>query len=177
MSSSGSPRSPVSFASTSAPLPTIVVATRDPAIGRVIVMALRLEGYAPDLFDDGEQAWEATLGEPCVAAVLDARLPKVGGITICQSVRATASISSLPIILLVMRDEATLRAGAQRVGVSACLLMPFAVQSSQPQSLLSSRSFPRPLMGALSNTQVLDPGTYRQTDGPYDANESARLRH
>lgn len=128
MSSSGSPRSPVSFASASAPLPTIVVATRDPAIGRVIVMALRLEGYAPHLFDDGEQAWAATLGEPCVAAVLDARLPKVGGITICQSVRATASISSLPIILLVMRDEATLRAGAQRVGVSACLLMPFAVQ-------------------------------------------------
>jgi DNA-binding response OmpR family regulator len=125
MSSSGSP---VSFISASAPLPTIVVATREPAIGRVIVMALRLEGYAPHLFEDGEQAQEATLGVPCVAAVLDALLPKVSGLTICQSVRATASIASLPIIVLMMRDEATLRARAQRVGASACLLMPFAVQ-------------------------------------------------
>lgn len=125
MSSSGSPGS---IASESAPQPTVIVATRDPAIGRVIVMALRLDGYAPRLYDDGEQAQEATLGVPCVAAVLDAFLPKVSGITICQSVRAAASISSLPIILLVMRDEATLRAHAQRVGASVCLIMPFAVQ-------------------------------------------------
>ena len=71
--------------------PPIVVATYDQAIGRMIVMALSLEGYAPHRYPNGEQALEAILREPCKAAVLDAHLGKVDGLTICQRVRTTES--------------------------------------------------------------------------------------
>ena len=56
MSSLSSPSSAVS--ESPAPLP-IVVATYDQAIGRMIVMALRLAGYAPQLYPNGEQSLEA----------------------------------------------------------------------------------------------------------------------
>ena len=72
--------------------PPIVVATYDQAIGRMIVMALRLEGYAPHLYANGQEALEAILHKPCRAAVLDARLGKVDGLTICERVRTTGGV-------------------------------------------------------------------------------------
>ena len=86
-----SPSSPGSFAEESTSPPPIVVATYDRAIGRMIMMALRLAGYAPHLYANGEEALEAILREPCAAAILDAHLGKVDGLTICGRVRDTAS--------------------------------------------------------------------------------------
>jgi DNA-binding response OmpR family regulator len=109
--------------------PSIVVAARDQAIGRMIAMALRLDGYAPHLCADGEEALNFLLDVGCEAAVLDARLATVDGITICRRVRATSSpISSVPIILLHTHSEASLRARGLRAGASAFLFIPFGVQ-------------------------------------------------
>src|SRR5690242_14394142 len=107
---------------------SIVVATRDPSIGRLVAMALRLDGYAPQVYVDGEHALEALLTAPYAAAVLDARLPKIDGPTLCQRVRATPPVASVPIILLVMRDEPARQARGRRLGATAFLYLPFTIE-------------------------------------------------
>ena len=113
-------------AESTSPLP-IVVATYDRAIGRVIVMALRLEGYVPQLYANGAQALEAILSEPCAVAILDAHLGKVDGLTICGRVRATESVASVPVVLLLTHDDASLQALGSRLGINAFLFMPFEI--------------------------------------------------
>ena len=106
-------------------------------------MALRLQGYGPQLYTDGEQALEAMLAEPCAAAVLDLRLPKIDGLTICQRVRTSMPTSALPIILLLMREDAAfLRARGQDLQVNSVLYMPFNV---------------RELLAAVAAAVALDP--------------------
>jgi DNA-binding response OmpR family regulator len=123
------PVSPSHVTSVTIMPPPVVVATRDATIGRMISMALRLEGYGPHLFEDGEQALEAVVGEPCAAAVLDLRLGKVDGLTICQRVRANESLSPVALILLMMReDEAVLQTRGQHLRVNAVFTMPFEIR-------------------------------------------------
>jgi DNA-binding response OmpR family regulator len=110
------------------PLP-VIVATRDPAIGRMIAMALRLEGYLPRLYADGEQALEALRTSPAAAAILDLHLAKAGGAGLCRRIRSSAFSSSVPIILLMMQeDEALLRAWEQPAGIKAILCLPFELR-------------------------------------------------
>jgi two-component system response regulator MprA len=104
-----------------------VVATYDQAIGKMMVMALRFAGYAPHLHINGEQALEAILRGPCAAAILDAHLGKVDGLTICRRVRATASVANVPILLLLTGDDASLQVLGSRLGINAFLFLPFEV--------------------------------------------------
>jgi DNA-binding response OmpR family regulator len=84
----------------------VVVAVRDAALGRMIAMALRLEGYALHLFTDGQKALEFLQVEPCAAAVLDAHLPTVDGVAISEHMRASsATVSPVPIILLLLEED------------------------------------------------------------------------
>jgi DNA-binding response OmpR family regulator len=156
MSSPGSPG--VSTRVSTSP-PPIVVATYDQAIGRMIVMALRLEGYAPHLYLNGEEAVEAILHQPCRAAILDVRLGKVDGLTICERVRATESVASVPIILLLMRDEVIRQACGHRLGINALLFMPFEVGE-----LLSAVAATTPFVSPPRNGHVekLAPGLMTQ---------------
>jgi two-component system, OmpR family, response regulator ChvI len=111
------------------PAPAIVAA-RDAAMGRMIAMALRLEGYAPQLYTDGQQALEALLVEPCAAAILDAHLPTMDGLAISERMRAsTAPVSSVPIILLLMEEDATTwQISRQHLQVDAVFFIPFQIR-------------------------------------------------
>ena len=42
------------------------------------------------------------LSKPCAAAILDAHLGKVDGLTICGRVRDTPSLAAVPILLLLL---------------------------------------------------------------------------
>jgi DNA-binding response OmpR family regulator len=103
----------------------IAVATSYPPLGRFVSLALKVEGYEPHLFVDGEQALEALLSQPFAAAILGADLAKVSGFEICQRLRA---VSSIPVILLLMRGDARQQMQGRKVGASALLFIPFDAQ-------------------------------------------------
>ena len=109
---------PGSSAPDSTSPPPIVVATYDHAMGKMVGMALRLAGYAPHLCANGEEALEAMLSKPCAAAILDAHLGKVDGLTICGRVRDTTFVAAVPILLLSLRDDASLQALGSRLGIN-----------------------------------------------------------
>jgi DNA-binding response OmpR family regulator len=113
----------------------VVVAVRDAALGRMIAMALRLEGYAPHLFTEGQQALEFLLVEPCAAAVLDAHLPTMDGVAICEHMRASsAAVSPVPIILLLLEEDAleedatTWQTGQPHLQLDAVFFIPFQIR-------------------------------------------------
>jgi DNA-binding response OmpR family regulator len=105
----------------------VLVATRDAALGRMIAMALQLQGYSPHLYCDGQQALDALVAEPFTAAVLDNHLPTVNGLAVCERVRAsTSTTSSVPIILLLLQEDAPLRQEQrQRLRLNAAVFIPF----------------------------------------------------
>ncbi len=108
------------------PPPTkIVVAMTDPPIARFIAPALQLDGYEPQVLADGEQVLTAALTESVAAVVLERGLAKRDEFDICARLRAA---SSLPIVLVLQREEAYLQPHAQERGATACLVLPFDVE-------------------------------------------------
>ena len=122
-----SPPSPDDVTAVSTPPRSVMVATRDAALGRMIAMALRVQGYSPHLYSNGQQALEALLAEPYTAALLDGHLPTVDGFTVCERVRAsTSTASAVPIVLLLLQEDTTLWQGQrQRLRLNAALFIPF----------------------------------------------------
>lgn len=103
----------------------IAVATSYAPLGRFIALALKVEGYQPHLYMDGEQALASLLCQPHDAAILDADLTKVTGLEICQRLRA---LTSIPVVLLLMRGELSQQSQGRHVGASAFLFIPFGVE-------------------------------------------------
>jgi two-component system response regulator MprA len=130
---------------TTVPTP-VIVAAGDAALARMMDMALRMEGYDPKVYTDGRQALNALMAEPCAAAVVDVHLPTIDGLAICEDVRtSTSPVSSLPIILLLVQEDAPVwQAHSHRLRVNAGLFIPFqlsqlilavasAIRDGQPQ--------------------------------------------
>jgi DNA-binding response OmpR family regulator len=106
----------------------VVVASRDAAVRQMIEMALQSDGYKPQLYADGELALEALLSGTCAAAVLDVHLPTVDGLAICQRVRASPLVASVPIILLLTHEDTLLwHANSHRLRINGVLYMPFRI--------------------------------------------------
>ncbi len=102
----------------------IAIAVRDPQIGRMIALALRLDGYQPHVFAKGVSVFDEMRCKPAVAAVVDMHLRPVDGLTICWQLCAA---TAMPVILLLMRDEVAERLQAQQAGARALLLLPFTI--------------------------------------------------
>jgi DNA-binding response OmpR family regulator len=106
----------------SAPNPyKIVVAASYPPVGRFIALALRLEGFETHLLADGEETLAYLLSQPFDAVLLDAELPRVDGLAICQRVRA---VSAAPIVLFFMQGGRSQHWHARHLGASAVLDLP-----------------------------------------------------
>lgn len=104
---------------------TIAVATSYAPLGRFITLALKMEGYQPHLHSDGEQALDFLLSQSADAAILDADLAKVSGLAVCERLRA---VSTIPIVLLLMRGEPRQLVHGRQVGANAFLFIPFGVE-------------------------------------------------
>ncbi len=96
----------------------IVVAMTDPPIARFIALALQLDGYDPQALTDGDEVLASALTESVAAVVLERGLAKRDGVDVCARLRAA---SSLPIVLVLQREEAYLQPRAKERGATACL--------------------------------------------------------
>ncbi len=71
------------------------------------------------------QVLAAALTESVAAVVLERGLAKRDGVDVCARLRAA---SSLPIVLVLQREEAYLQPRAKECGATACLVLPFDVE-------------------------------------------------
>jgi DNA-binding response OmpR family regulator len=125
-----SPPSQRAVTAVSTPPTPVIVATRDAAIGRMIAMALRMEGYKPQMYTDGQQTLEALQVRRCAAVILDAHLPTMDGLAISEHMRSsTDPVSTVPIILLLMEEDATAwQMRQQQLQIDAIFVIPFQIR-------------------------------------------------
>lgn len=112
---------------------TILVADDEVHIVQVVAIKLRNNGYTVLTASSGAEALEIAQQTPCDALITDYQMPGMNGIELIEKLRADASTSSMPVIMLTARGFAVDQEQKDRLGIAHCLSKPFS-----PRELLSS---------------------------------------
>lgn len=105
----------------------ILVVDDEPHIGRIIQMKLEQGPFTVVLAEDGEAALEAIERDPGIAlVVLDLMMPKLSGLDVLASLRATESTRELPTVVLTAAGEEDQQRNAMRLGATEFLTKPFS---------------------------------------------------
>jgi two-component system KDP operon response regulator KdpE len=102
----------------------ILVVDDEPQITEVLRTSLAARGYEVRSAPDGETAlaafrqWEPNL------VITDLSMPRMGGIALCQAIRSS---SSVPIVVLSVRDEEMTKVEALECGADDYVTKPFGM--------------------------------------------------
>lgn len=103
----------------------ILLAEDDPQLGDSLRAALALESYAVDWLRYGDQVFEASMGTPYDALILDIGLPRMSGLDILRAMRRDDVRT--PVILLTARDSIEDRVRGLDLGADDYLSKPFDI--------------------------------------------------
>ena len=81
----------------------IVVIEDDPAIQRVLSLALRVAGYEVEVASSGDAGLGLVLRSQPDLVLLDLMLPGLDGISVCRCLRSDPTTRSIPIIMLTAK--------------------------------------------------------------------------
>lgn len=104
-------------------MPTILAVDDEPKILRIIEHCLSREGYEVATAIDGQQAIEQFQRQDYDLVILDLALPRVDGLQVCRTIRET---SSVPIIILSVRNQEVDKILGFNLGVDDYLTKPFS---------------------------------------------------
>ncbi|MBO7655079.1 MAG: response regulator transcription factor [Kiritimatiellae bacterium] len=143
----------------------IVVIEDDPAIRRVIGLALKTAGYETVLEeDDGRNGLATVLQERPDLVLLDLMLPGLDGLAVCRHIRANPDTGQVPIIMLTAKSEdADIVAGLD-AGANDYVTKPFSIEVLLARIRAMLR---RPSSGQTQTLEldglVIDDATHRVT--------------
>ena len=95
-------------------------------IVHVVAIKLRNNGYEVATASNGAEAFEIACNEKPDIIVTDYQMPVMTGIQLVENIRAEASISDMPVILLTARSFAVEDEQTERLEISECLSKPFS---------------------------------------------------
>jgi len=101
----------------------VLVVEDDPAVRSSLSRALRLEGYEPELHEEGTSAIKSLQVAAPDAIILDLQLPDIDGLEICRRVRASGDAT--PILMVTARDAVDDRVAGLDAGADDYLVKPF----------------------------------------------------
>lgn len=104
-------------------MPKVLVVDDEPKILKIVEHCLIREGYEVITALDGRQAIEQFLRLEPDLVILDLMLPHVDGFQVCRTIRET---SSIPIIILSVRNEELDKILGFNLGVDDYLTKPFS---------------------------------------------------
>jgi len=122
----------------------ILVVDDEPQITRVLKTTLSSRGYEVRTAADGENALREMKGWAPDLIITDLRMPRMDGLELCRRVRTD---SRVPIIVLSVRGEETIRVEALDAGADDYITKPFSINE------LMAR-----VRAALRRTSAPDPG-------------------
>jgi len=102
---------------------TVLVVDDDPQIRRVLRTALIEHGYEATDARNGEEAIERLREEKPSLIILDMNMPGMNGIETCRTIRST---STVPIIILTVRDSEADKIEALDAGADDYVTKPFS---------------------------------------------------
>ena len=102
----------------------ILVVDDEPQITRVLKTTLSSQGYGIRTAADGEQALHEMKGWSPDLVITDLRMPKMDGLRLCRAIRAKCR---MPIIVLSVKGEETIKVEALDAGADDYITKPFNV--------------------------------------------------
>jgi two-component system, OmpR family, KDP operon response regulator KdpE len=102
----------------------ILVVDDEPQITRVLKTTLSAKGYSIRTAGDGAQALEEMKNWSPDLIITDLRMPNIEGLELCRKVRAQ---SRIPIIVLSVKGEETIKVEALDAGADDYITKPFSV--------------------------------------------------
>lgn len=110
---------------TTTPQNRILVAEDNQISGMILHALLTELGYAPDWFQDGQQALDATAHGVYDLAVIDLRMPVMDGLGFAKAFRCGEEHGDhMPIIALTAHDNSDVRQRCFDVGMDEFLIKP-----------------------------------------------------
>lgn len=103
----------------------VLLVDDEASITEFVGYALKKEGYAVDVFDNGEDALNAARKNAYDLFVLDIMLPGMDGYELCRRIRG---ISSAPVLFLSARDTELDKVVGLELGADDYLAKPFGVR-------------------------------------------------
>ena len=125
----------------------VLVVDDEQHIRRAVGRALTARGYQVQLATDGEEALTAAAAFPPDLVVLDLNLPTLDGLSVCRQLRGW---SSVPILVLSVREEEPDKVAALDLGADDYLTKPFGIDElmARVRALLrraGAQGAPRPV--------------------------------
>ena len=102
----------------------ILVVDDEPQITRVLKTTLSSQGYGVRSAGDGQQALDEMKDWPPDLIITDLRMPVLDGLELCRRVRKD---SRVPIIVLSVKGEETIKVEARYAGADDYITKPFSV--------------------------------------------------
>ncbi len=102
----------------------VLVVDDEQSIRRAVGRALTARGYQVQLASDGEEALTAAAAYQPDLVVLDLNLPALDGLEVCRQLR---SWSSVPILVLSVREDEPDKVAALDLGADDYLTKPFGI--------------------------------------------------
>jgi heavy metal response regulator len=122
----------------------VLVVEDERKIAEFLRKGLRAEGYAVDVAADGEQGRFLAGTETYDLVILDLRLPKMDGLTLCRTLRAEKF--AVPILMLTVRDSVKDKILGLDSGADDYLTKPFDFEEllARVRALLRKRGASEP---------------------------------
>ena len=105
--------------------PLVLVVEDDPALGDVIMTALKDEGLDAKLAHDGDEAMRDVDDLSPSVMVLDLMMPRRDGFSVLRELRADGRISNLPVIVVTAIFGMSERLYASELGAADYITKPF----------------------------------------------------
>jgi len=119
--------------------PLVLVVEDDPALGDVMLTALKDDGLDAKLATDGDEAMRDVDDLAPSVMVLDLMMPKRDGFSVLRELRADGRISHLPVIVVTAIFGMSERLYATELGAADYVTKPFELDDliSRVRALLS----------------------------------------
>ena len=119
--------------------PLVLVVEDDPALGDVMLTALKDDGLDAKLAHDGDEAMRDVDDLAPSVMVLDLMMPKRDGFSVLRELRADGRISRLPVIVVTAIFGMSERLYATELGAADYVTKPFELDDliSRVRALLS----------------------------------------
>jgi two-component system, OmpR family, KDP operon response regulator KdpE len=133
----------------------ILLVDDEPQIARVLKTSLSSQGYGIRTAADGEEALQMMEDWAPDLIVTDLRMPNVDGLELCRRVRTT---SRIPIIVLSVKGEETIKVEALDAGADDYVTKPFSMNElvARIRAALRRASSPEP-----PETPLIEMGDFR----------------
>src|SRR6266542_881022 len=105
--------------------PLVLVVEDDPALGEVIVSAMREEGLDARLASDGDEAMRLVDEFEPSCIVLDLMMPRRDGFSVLRELRSDGRITKMPVVVVTAMFGLSERNYATELGAADYVTKPF----------------------------------------------------